>query len=124
MNIRLLASLAITLLASVVLADTPRLFMAGDSTMANKPADLPEYGWGQALPRFFADPAMVQNHAVNGRSTRSFIDEGRWQKIVDQLRAGDFVIIQFGHNDEKVANPKVGTDPKTTFSENLRRFIN
>jgi len=91
--------------------------------MADKPADLPEYGWGQALPRFFKDPAMVHNHAVNGRSTKSFIDEGRWQKIVDELKAGDFVIIQFGHNDEKIEDPLRGTDPTTTFSENLRRFI-
>jgi lysophospholipase L1-like esterase len=97
--------------------------MAGDSTMADKPADLPEYGWGQALPRFFKDPAMVHNHAVNGRSTKSFIDEGRWQKIIDELQAGDFVIIQFGHNDEKTEDPLRGTDPKTTFSDNLRRFI-
>jgi lysophospholipase L1-like esterase len=101
----------------------PRLFLAGDSTMADKPADLPEYGWGQALPRFFADPAMIHNHAMNGRSTRSFIDEGRWQKIVDELRPGDWVIIQFGHNDEKIEDATRGTDPQTTFPENLRRFL-
>src|SRR5271165_3464793 len=93
----------------------PQLYLAGDSTMADKPADLPEYGWGQALPRFFSNPAIVHNHAMNGRSTRSFIDEGRWQKIVDALQPGDFVIIQFGHNDEKIENPKVGTGVKTTF---------
>ena len=91
--------------------------------MANKPLDLPEVGWGMALPKFFADPAMVHNRAMNGRSTRSFIDEGRWQKIVDELRPGDFVIIQFGHNDEKIDKPGVGTDVKTTFPENLRRFV-
>ncbi len=60
---------------------------------------------------------------MNGRSTLSFITEGRWEKIVTALHAGDAVIIQFGHNDEKVADPKRGTDPKTTFPENLRRFI-
>lgn len=123
---------AVTLLSLLACVSTPllratdaapRVFMAGDSTMANKPADLPEYGWGQALPRFFSDPAMIHNHAVNGRSTKSFIDEGRWQKIVDELHAGDFVIIQFGHNDEKIEDAKRGTDPKTTFSDNLRRFI-
>ena len=102
---------------------TPQLFLAGDSTMADKPLDLPERGWGMALPRFFRDPAMVHNHAVNGRSTKSFIDEGRWQKIVDALRPGDFVIIQFGHNDEKIEDPARGTDPATTFRTNLRRFM-
>src|SRR5215216_7932603 len=52
----------------------PRVFLAGDSTMADKPLDLPERGWGQLLPRFFVDPALVHNHAMNGRSTKSFID--------------------------------------------------
>src|SRR5262245_7945411 len=79
----------------------PRVYMGGDSTMANKPLDLPELGWGMALGKFFADPAMVHNHAVNGRSTKSFIDEGRWDKVLGELSAGDFVIIQFAHNDEK-----------------------
>jgi DNA sulfur modification protein DndE len=101
----------------------PAIFMVGDSTMADKPPDLPEFGWGQALPRFFTDPAMIHNHAVNGRSSKSFIDEGRWQKVLDELMPGDFVIIQFSHNDEKNEDPKRYTDPATTFPENLRRFV-
>jgi len=109
--------------SSTVPAGPPRLFLAGDSTMADKPLDLPERGWGMILPEFFRDPGIVHNHAVNGRSTRSFIDEGRWQALVDQVREGDFVIIQFGHNDEKVEDPARGTDPRTTFRENLRRFV-
>ncbi len=104
-------------------ADAPRLYLAGDSTMANKPLDLPERGWGQALGAFFKDPDAVQNHAMNGRSTLSFIAEGRWEKIVAALHPGDAVIIQFGHNDEKIEDPKRGTDPKTTFPQNLRRFV-
>lgn len=103
--------------------NAPRVLLAGDSTMANKPLDLPERGWGMILPEFFRDPAMVRNHAVNGRSTKSFIDEGRWQALLDEVREGDFVIIQFGHNDEKVEDPKRGTDPKTTFRQNLERFV-
>jgi lysophospholipase L1-like esterase len=117
----LLAALTLAPILSAAVA--PRVFLAGDSTMAGKPLDLPERGWGMMLPQFFKDPTMVHNHAVNGRSTRSFIDEGRWQKIVDELRPGDFVIIQFGHNDEKIEDPKRGTDPKTTFRDNLRRFV-
>jgi pectinesterase len=101
----------------------PIVHLAGDSTMANKPLDLPERGWGMALHGLVKDPAMVQNHAVNGRSTKSFITEGRWQRLVSLLRPGDFVVIQFGHNDEKVDNPAVGTDPSTTFRDNLRRFV-
>ena len=101
----------------------PLVYLAGDSTMAIKQLDLPERGWGMALNGLFKDPAMVQNHAVNGRSTRSFIDEGRWARLVAALQPGDFVLIQFGHNDEKIENPKVGTDVKTVFADNLRRFI-
>ena len=85
-------------------ATAPRLYLAGDSTMANKPVDLPERGWGMALATFFTDPATVQNHAMNGRSTLSFITEGRWEKITTALQAGDFVIIQFGHNDAGAIN--------------------
>ena len=66
---------------------------------------------------------MVDNHAVNGRSTKSFLDEGRWEKVVSELKAGDFVIIQFAHNDEKKEDPKRYADPATAFRENLRRFI-
>jgi len=101
----------------------PLVYLVGDSTMAIKQLDLPERGWGMALNGLFKDPAMIQNHAVNGRSTKSFIDEGRWARIVAALHPGDFVLIQFGHNDEKIEDPLRGTDPKTTFSENLRRFI-
>src|ERR1043165_8620332 len=122
----LLKILILTLAAApffVTAADTPHVFMIGDSTMANKPLDLPERGWGMALGKFFVDPAMVQNHAVNGRSTKSFIDEGRWDKVLAELRAGDFVIIQFAHNDEKKEDPARYADPATTFRDNLRKFI-
>lgn len=98
----------------------PRLYLAGDSTMADKPTDPPnpEYGWGQVLPKFFKDSGMIVNYAANGRSTRSFIKEGRWQKLVDGLQAGDWVIIQFGHNDEKIF-----PNARGEFQENLRRFV-
>lgn len=99
--------------------------LAGDSTMANKERDPPnpEYGWGEMLPRFFRDPSIVVNHAVNGRSTKSFRDEGRWAKLVDSLAPGDWVIIQFGHNDEKSEDPKRFTRPHVEFADNLREFI-
>ena len=88
--------------------------------MADKPTDPPnpEHGWGQLLPKFFRDPSIIVNHAVNGRSTRSFISEGRWQKLVDALQPGDWVIIQFAHNDEKIF-PNAGGE----FKDNLKRFV-
>ena len=98
----------------------PRIHLAGDSTMADKPTDPPnpEHGWGQLLPRFFKDSVTVVNHAANGRSTRSFLTEGRWQKLLDALQPGDWVIIQFAHNDEKIF-----PDARGEFQDNLRRFV-
>jgi unsaturated rhamnogalacturonyl hydrolase len=99
------------------------LFMIGDSTMADKDSKAePERGWGQALPALFDDAVKISNHAVNGRSSKSFIDEGRWQTILKSLQAGDYVIIQFGHNDEKT-NEARHTDPFTSYKDNLEKFI-
>lgn len=100
------------------------IFMIGDSTMANKPYDneKPERGWGMALQGFFTDDIIVDNHAVNGRSSKSFIDEGRWQVVCDKIKPGDYVIIQFGHNDEKPKEDR-HTDPGSTFDANLTKFI-
>jgi lysophospholipase L1-like esterase len=118
-HLLLLPLLALAALA----AEPPRLLLAGDSTMADKPLDLPERGWGMALGAFFKEGVAVRNHAMNGRSTKSFLDEGRWEKLLAETRPGDFVIVQFSHNDEKIDDPKRGTDPKTTFPANLRRFV-
>ncbi len=103
----------------------PMIFMIGDSTMANKPLSpaQPERGWGQLLPLYFQAGVRIENLAVNGRSSKNFRDEGRWQPVMDQLRPGDFVIIQFGHNDEKKADPKRFTEPFGSFKENLARYI-
>ncbi|WP_321333016.1 pectinesterase family protein [uncultured Bacteroides sp.] len=115
------------LLFSAFKADKPTItvFMIGDSTMANKTLEggNPERGWGQMLPGFFSEDVVVDNHAQNGRSSKSFIDEGRWDKVISQVKKGDYVFIQFGHNDEK-ADTLRHTDPGTTFDANLRRFVN
>ncbi|GEO19630.1 hypothetical protein CQA01_01640 [Cyclobacterium qasimii] len=98
--------------------------MIGDSTMANKPEhNLPEYGWGQVLNHFFTDGIVVDNHAKNGRSSKSFIDEGSWEKVITQVQKGDYVIIQFGHNDQKSDTARY-TGPFDTYQDNLKRFIN
>ena len=100
------------------------IFTIGDSTMANKPLEggNPERGWGQMLSRYFSEEIVIDNHAVNGRSSKSFIDEGRWDKVLVKLKKGDYVFIQFGHNDEK-PDEKRHTDPGTTFDANLKRFV-
>lgn len=101
------------------------IFTVGDSTMANKKIDndKQERGWGMMLKGFFSDDVRVENHAVNGRSSKSFIDEGRWQAVVNRIKPGDYVFIQFGHNDEK-PDPKRHTVSGGSFDDNLRRFVN
>ena len=134
---------AVVLMLSLTSADTKRpitIFMIGDSTMANKPLDgnNQERGWGQMLSGFFSDDIRVDNHALNGRSSLSFILEGAWQKVYDAIKPGDYVFIQFGHNDEKIKSENRGTRPGTpepalcpdqwgrpaSFDDNLRKFVN
>jgi lysophospholipase L1-like esterase len=130
-NIRAALVAAIVVLAGAMTilsfseADSIRIFMIGDSTMSNKPdpEHNPEVGWGQVLPRFFDDAVSIHNHAVNGRSTKSFIDEGRWDAVHDSLAAGDYLVIQFAHNDQKDYDPRRYTNPYTGYRNNLVRFI-
>ena len=101
-----------------------QVFMAGDSTMAIKdPKDYPETGWGVPFATFFNNSINVINLAKNGRSTRTFIEEGLWKQITDNLRPGDFVFIQFGHNDESELKVDRYTTP-SQYRENINRFIN
>ncbi len=100
------------------------IFMIGDSTMADKtPADNPERGWGQIFPQYLTGNASVRNYAVNGRSTKSFLREGRWDSIMKHLQKDDWVIIQFGHNDSKSEDTNRYAAPKSAYRDNLVRFI-
>lgn len=102
----------------------PTLFLAGDSTMADKPdLALPERGWGQLLRELVRPPLRLDNRAVNGRSTKSFLGEGRWQSLMQELSPGDWVVVQFGHNDEKSYDPTRFTEPEGEFRANLKRFV-
>ncbi|MBR1441764.1 MAG: GDSL family lipase, partial [Lachnospiraceae bacterium] len=101
------------------------IFWAGDSTnTCNKAHRFPQTGIAQAFDRFTAPDVVIYDHAVNGRSTKSFIDQGRLATIYDEIRKGDFLFIQFAHNDEKETDPDRYTDPDTTFIENLGKFVN
>jgi DNA sulfur modification protein DndE len=101
-----------------------RVFLIGDSTMANKqPADYPETGWGIPFASLFNEAVEVQNHAYNGRSTKSFRSEGRWQKVYDQIKKGDYVLIQFGHNDAKLSDTTKYAAAQTDYRKNLTRYI-
>lgn len=100
-----------------------RIFMAGDSTMSIKEKKAwPETGWGMPFAAFWDSTVTVVNRAKNGRSTKTFISEGLWLSILNDLREGDYVIIQFGHNDESVEKKERYATPDT-FKMNLTRFI-
>jgi lysophospholipase L1-like esterase len=105
--------------------EKPTIFLAGDSTMATKKTKaFPETGWGQVLSSF-ADTSRIafQNFAKNGRSTKSFIAEGLWGTIMARVKPGDYVFIEFGHNDEKITKPAVYARAETKYRENLLKFI-
>ena len=98
------------------------LYMAGDSTMCNyNPRQYPQQGWGQALAEFMKNPDELHNWAIGGRSARSFKAEGRWQKIVDAIKIGDWVIIAFGHNDANRAKKERYSTPDE-YKELMRGF--
>jgi lysophospholipase L1-like esterase len=100
------------------------IHLAGDSTMAEKlPEKRPETGWGEFLAvQFKPGTVVVDNRAKNGRSTRTFIEEGRWQALLDATQPGDVVLIQFGHNDQSVEKRDRYTPP-ADYVRNLERFV-
>ena len=91
------------------------IILVGDSTTA------PQNGWGPGFIARLQGDIQCVNFAVNGRSTKSFINEGRWTQTIDSKP--DYILIQFGHNDQKITDETRGTDPNTTFKENLTRFV-
>ncbi len=99
--------------------------MIGDSTMAEYDSTkYPLNGWGMKLSLFFNENVTVINYAKSGKSTKSFIDLGFWKTVNDSLKKGDYLIIQFGHNDEKQYDSTRYTVPGGTYNENLKKFIN
>ena len=102
------------------------IHLMGDSTMADKniSGGNPERGWGMVFENFFDPSVRVVNYAKNGRSTKSAIDEGIWDDVKANLREGDYLFIEFGHNDEKLNKPAVGAAAWGAYQDNLRLFVN
>jgi lysophospholipase L1-like esterase len=99
-----------------------KVYLIGDSTIAIKePKAYPETGWGMPFVYFFDASVEVDNRAKNGRSTKTFIAEGLWQPVADNLREGDYVFIQFGHNDEVKTKKSYSTEEE--FQANLKRYV-
>ncbi|WP_163538538.1 rhamnogalacturonan acetylesterase [Gracilibacillus sp. YIM 98692] len=100
-----------------------QLFLAGDSTMSDYDyTRYPRMGWGQVLSDYLDERVNVRNHAASGRSSKSFIDEKRWTEMEKQFQKGDYLVIQFGHNDQKPDEERA-TQPFSSYQDNLRFFI-
>lgn len=101
---------------------TVKIFIAGDSTVQNCEENYyPQAGWGRMLPKYFKDYVNVYNFALGGRSSKSFIDEKHLDKILSLIGPGDTLLVQFGHNDEKLKGSYA--DPFGTYQAYLKRYI-
>jgi lysophospholipase L1-like esterase len=100
--------------------DAITVYLAGDSTVTDQPRE-PWNSWGQMLPRFFKPGVAIANHAESGESLKSFIGEKRLDKIMSTIKSGDYLFIQFGHNDMKDKSPNSGAF--TTYKDTLKRFV-
>jgi DNA sulfur modification protein DndE len=99
------------------------VFLAGDSTMAYKPrTEHPERGWGMMLGEFFTEKVHFDNRAKNGRSTKTFLSEGLWEGIMADVQKGDYVVIQFGHNDSSKEKGERYTTPEQ-YRDNLKQMV-
>jgi lysophospholipase L1-like esterase len=117
------AVVLLTLLLTSTTKDKITVYLIGDSTIANKAITAyPETGWGMPFQFMFDTTVVVDNRAKNGRSTRTFITENLWQPIADKLQPGDYVFIQFGHNDESKEKTDRYTSPED-YKSNLVKFI-
>ncbi len=115
------------LFSAIFIAATPpkkmKIWLCGDSTIAIKQTNTyPETGWGMPFVYFWDSTIQVNNLAKNGRSTKTFINEKLWQQVLDGASAGDYVFIQFGHNDESVEKKDRYTNP-TEYKANLTKFV-
>ena len=124
-NLTILLTIFLLAACSQPEQDEITVFMIGDSTMANKrdPGNNPERGWGMLFHKVFNDKVTISNHAVNGRSSKSFMDEGRWDSVLNMIKPGDYVIIQFGHNDQKFKAPSRYTNPYSSYYHNLEKYV-
>src|SRR5690554_4628176 len=116
--------LGVLIISSFKATDKPaKILIAGDSTAQtyNEERDGLIRGWGQMLPLFLDSRITVVNHAIGGRSTRSFIAEGRWERLLNETDTGDIVLIQFGHNDSSTRPERHAS--YQTYEENLLKMI-
>lgn len=100
------------------------IYIAGDSTAEAKTLiEKPMSGWGEHIHAFIDSTFRINNQAIGGRSTKSFLDQKRLDAILDEMKQGDYLLIQFGHNDQKIEDPTRYTEPFGSYQTNLRQFI-
>lgn len=106
------------------MGENTTIFIAGDSTAAIKvPEKRPETGWGEIFQAYLLENVRLDNRAINGKSTKSFIKEGHLGAIAKSIKPGDYLFIQFGHNDQKIDDPDRGTQPYEDYQENLLKYV-
>lgn len=116
---------ATSFLVAAISSHAATIHLIGDSTVCNYSSTYyPRTGWGQVLGSSFKTTIAINNKALSGRSSKSFYDEGAWTPVKNALKSGDYVFIQFGHNDEKSADATRYTDPYTTYQQYLTIYIN
>jgi DNA sulfur modification protein DndE len=116
--------LAAAAIATANLMAAPTIWLIGDSTVASYSKHFePLAGWGQLLHVYCKPGIEVKNHAKSGRSTKSFIAEKRWDTVIAGLEKGDFLLIQFGHNDQKKTRPNVSAPADGLYKKLLKKFI-
>lgn len=121
--LKIILGLTVSIVSSLLIRDERRtVWLIGDSTMAKKEtAAFPETGWGMPFSYFFDSTIRVENRARNGRSTRTFMEEALWKAVQENLKEGDYVFIQFGHNDEVPSKASYTAPDK--FVANLVLFV-
>jgi lysophospholipase L1-like esterase len=107
---------------SIQKIDVPTIYLVGDSTVTDQAYE-PAASWGQMLPRFFNSDIAIANHAESGETLKSFIASLRFAKVLETLKQGDYLLIQFGHNDQKKHWPQTYAEAQTTYKDYLRVFI-
>lgn len=120
LTLELLGNPAVTRIA-IDPVTVPTIYLAGDSTVTDQPSE-PAASWGQMLPALFDDGIAIANHAESGETLKSFVTELRLDKILGQIRPGDYLLVQFGHNDQKVQWPQTYADAATTYRAWLRTY--
>lgn len=112
------------LLNTEAAAAKPTVYICGDSTVQTYSASYaPQAGWGQFIAKYFTTDILFVNKAIAGRSSKSFIADGRLDEIINIIKANDYLFVQFGHNDATISKPERYAEPNTTYKECLRQFI-